>query len=243
MKSMKNILLASLSLTIVCAACKKDEEFIPQKYAEETILYPNEIPAHDGLMLSIRDYIGIDLTNQEIPVDAGVAEYGSPVLVNVGEVKVNNKALTATSSNKYVSNIDVINFDFNEGSQNRWAIAGVEEFPAFNRTLTVKMPGKIAFDDVPEIISLSGDVTLKVEKFPNHAQAIIWNLKDVEGNFIQKETTTNELTLTSAELAKLKPAENCLLKVAAYSMETWESSEKKYLFINQTVETAQIQLK
>lgn len=240
---MKNLLLATLSLTIAFTACKKEEPFTPAKYAEESVLYPAIIPEHDGIMMSIRDYIGIDLTNQEIPVDAGIAEYGRPVLVKVGEVKLNNKALTETSSNKYVSNIDVINFDLNEGNQNKWVIEGANGFTAFNKNLTVRMPGKIKFENVPAVLSLSQAVTLKVEKFPNHAQAIIWNLKDVEGNFIQKETTANELTLSVAELGTLKAAENCLLKVAAYSMENWESSGKKYVFINQTVETAQVELK
>ncbi len=243
MNSLKTLLFASLSFTLILSACKKDDDFVPEKYAEETVLYPESISEHDGIMLALRDYIGIDLTNQEIPVDAGIAEFGNPALVNVGEVKINNKALTETSSNRYVSNIDTYNFDLNEGAQNKWAIAGGNGFSSFNKTLTVKMPGKIKFSNVPAVISLSESVTFKVEKYPNHTQAIIWNLKDIEGNFIQKETTTNELTLTAAELGALKAAENCLLKVAAYSMENWESGGKKYVFINQTVETAQIELK
>jgi hypothetical protein len=68
-------------------------------------------------------------------------------------------------------------------------------------------------------------------------------LKDIDGNFIQKETLTNELTLTSAELSQLNPGKNSLLKVAAYSLDKWDNEGKRYVFINEMVETSNLELK
>jgi NifB/MoaA-like Fe-S oxidoreductase len=109
--------------------------------------------------------------------------------------------------------------------------------------MEVKMPAKITFDALPDIISLEKNITLKVKNFPTNAQAIIWQLKDIDGNFIQKETLTNELTLTSAELSQLIPGRNSLIKVAAYSLDKWDNGGKRFVFINEMVETANLELK
>ena len=82
-----------------------------------------------------------------------------------------------------------------------------------------------------------------MEDFPANAQAIIWQLKDINGNFIQKETLINEWTLTAAELSQLLPGKNSLIKVAAYSLEKWENGGKKYVFVNEMVETSAIEFK
>lgn len=237
-------LFFSVVAASVFFSCKKEDNFVPEKYADETILFPEELGEPDGLMMAVRDMVGIDLTGkQEIPVDLALAYFNPSGYVEVGEVKLNNKLLDLTSANQYVSNLENISFELNGSTQNRWSIAGDNGFETFNKVLTVRMPAKIVFDAAPAVIALNQQITLKVESLPNHAQAIIWQLKDVDGNFIQKETTTNELTLTASELSRLSAGRNSLLKVAAYSMEKWTNSGKQYVFVNQTVETATVELK
>lgn len=238
------VLFLSVVAATVLFSCKKEDNFVPEKYAEETVLFPDGIEEYDGMMMAVRDMIGIDLTGkQEIPVDLALAYFDQSGYKDVGQVKLNNKLLDLTSANQYVSNLENINFGLDGSTQNRWQVEGGNGFSSFNKVLTVRMPAKIVFEAVPAVIALGQEITLKVESLPNHAQTIIWQLKDVEGNFIQKETTINELTLTASELSKLSAGRNSLLKVAAYSMEKWANSGKQFVFINQTVETATVELR
>ncbi|MCO5231278.1 MAG: hypothetical protein M9958_09010 [Chitinophagales bacterium] len=230
-----------LIFTIV--SCKKDDDYTPMKYAEETILYPENIETIDALLLAIRDDIGIDLLNKEISVDFAFARFGDASSSDVQEVKLNNTVLSKTSANQFVSPIDKNNFNLNAGVQNKWDISGGANFPSFNKTATVKMPGKIAIDQEADIINLNQAITLRIKGIPANAQSIIWQLKDINNNYIQKETTTQELTLTVEELKKLAPGENSLLKVAAYSLERWEANGKHYAILNEFVDTREIQLK
>lgn len=242
--SFKNIFVLFVLLNIVLLSCKKEDNYVPEKYAEETVIYPEGIENRDATLLAIRDYVGVDLTGlTEIPVDFGLAEFLDTEFKNVGKVKLNNDSLTKTSAEFYVSNLDNINFDLNPGNQNQWSIEGGNGFAAFSRKMEAKMPAKIVFDALPNFISLSNNITLKVKSFPTNAQAIIWHLKDIDGNFIQKETLTNELTLTSSELSQLIPAKNSLIKVAAYSLDKWENEGKRFVFINEMVETATVEFK
>lgn len=242
--SYKNLFLVLTLATATAFSCKKEEQYIPEKYADESVIYPEGIDDRNALLLAIRDYVGVDITGtSEIPVDFALAEFKDNEFKNVGQLKLNGDTLTKTSANFYVSNLENINFNLNPGNQNQWSIVGGNGFSAFNRKLEVKMPTKIVFESLPDFISLSSNITLKVKSFPNNAQAIIWQLKDVDGNFIQKETTANELKLTSSELSQLVAGKNSLIKVAAYSLEKWENDGKKYVFVNEMVETSSIELK
>jgi hypothetical protein len=240
----KNIFILFVFINFALLSCKKEDNYVPEKYAEESILYPEGIENRDATLLAIRDYVGVDLTGTiEIPADFCLAEFLDTEFKNVGQVKLNNDVLSQTSANIYISSLDDINFNLNPGNQNLWLIEGGNGFSAFNRKMEVKMPAKITFDALPNIITLGNNVTLKVKNFPTNAQAIIWQLKDIDGNFIQKETLTNELTLTSAELSQLIPGRNSLIKVAAYSLDKWDNGGKRFVFINEMVETANLELK
>ena len=241
--SFKNLFVFFTLVSIAFSSCKKEEVYVPEKYAEESVLYPEGIEERDALLMAMRDYVRVEITgNSEISVDFALAQFTDKKFKAVGQVKLNNDSLVKTSANFYVSNLDKINFKLNPGTLNKWSITGGNGFTAFNRTLTVKMPAQIVFDSLPKSISLNNNITLRVKDFPLHAQAIIWQLKDVDGNLIQKETFNNEWTLTAAELSKLVPGKNCLIKVAAYSLEKWENGGKKYVFVNEMIEKADIEL-
>lgn len=225
-------------------SCKKDDNYVRVKFAEESVLYPEGIEDRDALLMAIRDYVRLSIASTaEFPVDLALAEFVDEDFKNVGQVKLNNDSLAKTSANFYVSNIDKSNYKLEPGNENQWSISGGNGFESFNKKLAVKMPAKIVFESLPSMISLSNDITLKVVDFPSNAQAIIWKLTDVDGHFIQKETITNELTLTAAELSKLSPGRNSLIKVAAYSLEKWENDGKKYVFVNEMVEMSSIEFK
>ncbi|MCO5234393.1 MAG: hypothetical protein LC105_02415 [Chitinophagales bacterium] len=239
----KNIQIILPCLFILLISCKKKDDFTPIKYAEETILYPENIEDIDALLMAIRDDIGIDLLNKEISVDFAFARFGQTNSVDVGDVKLNNILLSKTSANQYISPIDKNNFNLNSGIQNKWEIEGGSDYSAFNKSASIKMPAKITLDQVPDVIPLNQAITLKVNGLPSNAQAIIWQLKDINNQYIQKETTTSQLTITIDELKQLSLGENSLLKVAAYSLEKWEMDGKKFAFLNEFVETKNIQLK
>src|SRR5690606_10364675 len=104
------------------------------------------------------------------------------------------------------------------------------------------MPQKVNFVNPPATISKKSDMTLKLKEVPNHTQSIIWTIKDVDGKELYKETTIAEVTFTSSELQSLSIGKNSLIKIVAYNLETYSHSGKKYIFINKTVETADIDI-
>ena len=242
--SYKNLFLLFSLVAGILISCKKEDNYVPEKYADETVIYPVGIEDRDALLLSIRDYVKVDNSSTaEISVDFAFAEFFDKEFMNVGPVKLNGDSLVKTSAEFYVSNLDKNDFGLNPGTQNQWFIGGGNGFTTFNRMMEVKMPAKIVLESVPNSIALNTEVTLKAKNFPENAQAIIWHLKDVEGNFIQKETVTNELILSSSELSQLVPGKNSLIKVVAYSMERWENGGKQYVFLNEMVETAPVEFK
>lgn len=237
MKIYSSLILLAVSMYSLIS-CKKEDDFEPEKYADETLIFPNEMPNADGIFLAARDMIGIDLTGtQEVAVDMALVQIGSNPFVEVGTVKLNNKALAKSTANQYSSDLETLNFDLVPGKQNRWNISGNNGHAAFDKTISIKMPQKIEVANEPSVISRNQAITFQLKNYPNNAQAIIWNLKDVDNKYIQKETNTPEVTFTADELQTLVPGKNSLLKVAAYSMETWTNGDKKYNFLNETVET------
>lgn len=230
-------------LVISLTSCKKEEDYAPVKYAEEKIIIPANLPEHDGLFLAIRDMIGVDITGtQEIGIDITLAQIGKPVFSDVGQVKLNNKELFKGSNFQYSSDLEKLNFDLSPGKQNKWSIEGGNGFAAFEKTLSNRMPAKIVFQNVPGTVSQQKGISLQIKDVPNNAQSIIWTIKDVDGNELYKETTINEVNFSASELQTLTLGKNSLIKIVAYNIETYSNNGKNYVFINETVETADIDI-
>lgn len=242
MNSSLRLFLACMSIFLL-VTCKKEEEETPNKYAVESLVIPKDLPDYDGFFLAIRDMVGIDVTGtQEIGIDAVIARIGKPTFVDVGTVKLNNKVLYKTPSFQYSSDLENLIFDLTPGKQNKWSIEGGNGFAAFEKTLSIKMPQKVNLLNPPATISRQSEITLKLKEVPNNSQSIIWTIKDVEGKELYKETTTAEVRFSAAELQTLTTGKNSLIKIVAYNLETYSHSGKNYVFINETVETADIDL-
>lgn len=242
MNYFNKILLASLAICLF-TACKKDEEFTPTKYAEETLIIPKNLPEHDGFFLALRDMVGIDVTGtQEIAVEFALVQIGESDFSDVGIVKLNNKELSKSSANQYSSDLENLNFNLTPGKQNVWAVSGNSNFIGFNKTLNSKMPAKVELESIPNSISKSSDLQLTLKNYPNHAQSVIWTIKDIDNKELYKETNSAEVTFTSEELSTLTIGQNSLIKIVAYSTELMNHRDKKLLFINEFVETADINI-
>lgn len=223
---------------ILLGSCSKEKDLAPDKYAEDSITIPEGLDDYDGLMVAVRNYISkVEITEEPIVQDVAYSEFKvDGKFADVGQVKLNNKILFRVPSNQYVSLPDDENFKLNEGSKNVWNAGGKSGFPKFEKILTVSMPGLVIFDEVPSEISLSQGFSAKVKNVPTHTISLIWVLKDVEGNSIQKTTKTSEVTFTPSDMSSLKPGIRSLIKVAAYSIEEWSHEGKTFFFLNQTTD-------
>ena len=54
--SYKNLFLLFSLVAGILISCKKEDNYVPEKYADETVIYPVGIEDRDALLLSIRDY-------------------------------------------------------------------------------------------------------------------------------------------------------------------------------------------
>lgn len=230
---------ASLLLGV---GCKKDKEFIEENYAQDTLTVPASI-SYDGLMVGVRVFErtessqGVEgLEDKDIVHNLALAEFGTPNFTDVGNVKLNDVELSKIPTNQYVSAVDGSKFKFQEGGKNKWRITGGQGFESITYTMNSKMPGLVKLEDVAESISKQSAVTFKIQSMPAHAQALIWTLRDAEGNHIQKESNESEITFTAENLSKISSGRYNLLKVVAYSMDTQNHGNKTLVFMNQTVD-------
>ena len=237
----RTFLLLFLMVSYSWVACKKDEERGPSEYAEESVLLPAVTEEADAVLVAIRDRVAVDITGtQDISADLVTATFGKGSFTDVGDVKLNGKLLQKTSVNKYVNVIETLDYGLLPGVQNRWVTGAGGSFPEMNRVLGVKMPAKIVLKNVPAYLSKATGGSFDIESFPANAQSVIWQIKDVKGVVVQKETTGNSVTFSPEELSALSAAENCLLKVAAYSLESTTVSDRKYVFVNETTDAVYI---
>lgn len=234
---MRNLTIAFFAVILTGVACQKEKEDVLDEYAEDFIVFPEELEEHDGLMLAVMNYINtLEVTGTPIIQEFAYAEFKEEKFVDVGIVRLNGNLLFKVPSNQYVSMPDDIGFKLKEGIRNKWQISGGNSFQQINQQVSMKMPGLVTFEEPPSEINLSEPITLRIKNYPAQAEGVIWIVRDVDGKTIQKETKTAEITISAADLGELRSGAKSLIKVVAYASESWGSDGKKYLFLNETAD-------
>lgn len=234
-------MIAFFSIILLGVACKKEAEDVLDEYAEDTMIFPEDLGDYDGLFLAVRNYIGnVEVENKAITQDFAYAQMMNPDFVDVGAVLLNGSLLVKLPTHQYFSLLDNHDFKLNEGKQSKWEIKGGNGFQQFSKSLSIRMPGLVTFKESPSAINLAESITLRIEDYPSHADGVIWILRDIDEKTIQIESKTTEVTISAAELGELRPGAKSLIKVVAYSTEKWENGGKKYVFLNETAEVLNV---
>lgn len=252
MKTHNTLLLTLfLGIGLIFSSCSSDDvDPTPTTQATPT---PNAPSDANAVLAAVLSYSDLPSTVPSIPGIGGIAidvasgsffngNVGS-TLVNVGDVKLNTKALAIPGGNAYINNPTDFSYSLVSGQTNSWQVAGGGGFNAFTHTTAKKMPSQVKFSaSVAASYSKSSDVVLSIESVTSNTDNILWLISDGKTT-VTKEAKSTSVTFTSSELSGLKATANGLVQAASYNTEEKSYGGKKVYFINETVHTKFVEIK
>ncbi|WP_339755480.1 hypothetical protein [Algoriphagus aquimarinus] len=241
-----------LGIAVIFSACSSDDDIDPTQ-TTQTNPIPNAPGDANAVLAAVMSYSDLPSSVPSIPGVGGLAidvASGSfftaaigTNLVNVGDVKLNAKALTIPGGNAYINNPTDFSYSLVAGQTNTWQVAGGSGFDAFTHTTTKKMPSQVKFSSsVAASYSKGSDVTLSIEAVTSNTDNILWVISDGKTT-VTKESKTTSVTFSSSELSALKATSAGLVQAASYNAEEKSFGGKKVYFINETVHTKIIEIK
>lgn len=240
-----------LGIALVFSACSSDDDKDPQQTTQSSPM-PNAPSDANAVLAAVISLSDLPSSVPSVPGVGGLAidvasgsffdgAIGSS-LVNVGEVKLNSKALTIPGGNAYTNNPTDFSYSLVVGQNNSWQVAGGSGFDAFSHTTAKKMPSQVKFaSSVADTYSKSSDVTLSIESVTSNTDNILWLITDGK-TVVTKESKTTSVTFSASDLSGLKATSTGLVQVASYNAEEKSFSGKKVYFINETVHSKFIEI-
>ncbi|MEB2774471.1 hypothetical protein SYJ56_04090 [Algoriphagus sp. D3-2-R+10] len=241
-----------LGMVFTFSACSSDDDINP-KQTTQTNPMPNAPGDANAVLAAVMSYSDLPGSVPSIPGVGGVAidvasgsffngAVGSS-LVNVGDVKLNSKALQIPGGNAYINNPTDFSYSLVAGQTNSWQVAGGSGFDAFTHTTVKKMPSQVKFSaSVVDSYSKASDIVLTIESVTSNTDNILWVISDGKTT-VTKESKTTSVTFSSSELSGLKATSTGLVQAASYNTEEKTFGSKKVYFINETVHTKIIEIK
>lgn len=241
-----------LGITLIFSACSSEDDNDPKQTAQANPM-PNAPGDANAVLAAVMSYSDLPSSVPSIPGVGGMAidvasgsffngEIGSK-LVNVGEVKLNTKALQIPGGNAYINNPTDFSYSLVAGQTNSWQVTGGSGFDAFTHTTTKKMPSQVKFSSsVADSYSKGSDVMLSIESITSNTDNILWVISDGKTT-VTKESKSKSVTFSSSELSSFKATTTGLVQVASYNSEEKSYGGKKVYFINETLHTKMIEIK
>ncbi|WP_192345843.1 hypothetical protein [Algoriphagus sp. Y33] len=240
-----------LGVVLFFSACSSDEDIAPQSTTQSSPM-PNAPGDANAVLAAVISYSDLPDAMPSVPGVVGLAidvasgsffngAIGSD-LVNVGEVKLNSKALQIPGGNAYINDPTDFSYSLAAGQTNTWQVAGGSGFDGFTHATVKKMPSQVKFSSsVGTSFSKGSDVTLTIEAVTSNTDNILWVISDGKTT-VTKESKTASVTFSSSELSGLNATSTGLVQAASYNAEEKSFSGKKVYFINETVHTKIIEI-
>ncbi|MEP0712145.1 hypothetical protein [Algoriphagus sp.] len=252
MKTLNTTLWALfLGATLVFSSCSSDDvDPTPTTQATPT---PNAPSDANAVLAAVLSYSDLPSTVPSVPGLGGIAidvasgsffngAIGS-TLVNVGEVKLNSKALSIPGGNAYVNNPTDLSYSLVSGQTNSWQVAGGSGFDAFTHTTAKRMPSQVKFRaSLADSFSKGSDITLSIEAVTSNTDNILWVISDGRTT-VTKEAKATSVTFSASELSGLRATANGLVQAASYNTEEKTFGGKKVFFVNESVHTKIVEIK
>ena len=241
-----------LGVVLTFSACSSDDDTDP-KQTTQTNPTPSAPSDANAVLAAVLSYSDLPSSVPSVPGVGGLAidvasgsffdgAVGSK-LVNVGDVKLNSKALTIPGGNAYINNPTDFSYSLVSGQTNTWQVAGGSGFDAFSHTTAKKMPSQVKFaSSVGASFSKGSDITLAIETMTSNTDNILWVISDGKTT-VTKESKTTSVTFSASELSGLKATSSGLVQAASYNAEEKSYGGKKVYFINESVHTKIVEIK
>lgn len=241
-----------LGVILTFSACGSDDDKDPTQ-TTQTNPTPTAPSDANAVLAAVLSYSDLPSSVPSVPGVGGIAidvasgsffngAVGSS-LVNVGEVKLNSKALTIPGGNAYINNPTDFSYSLVPGQSNSWQVAGGSGFDAFSHTTAKKMPSQVKFaSSVAASYSKGSDVVLSIETMTSNTDNILWVISDGKTT-VTKESKTTSVTFSASEISGLKATSTGLIQAASYNAEEKSYGGKKVYFINESVHTKIIEIK
>jgi hypothetical protein len=241
-----------LATALIFSSCSSDDDTDPAQTTQTTPT-PDAPSDANAVLAAVMSYSDLPSNVPSVPGIGGIAidvasgsffngAIGSS-LVNVGEVKLNTKALQTPGGNAYINNPTDFSYSLVPGQSNSWQVAGGSGFDAFSHTTAKKMPSQVKFrSTVADNFSKGSDLTLSIESVTSNTDNILWVVSDGRTT-VTKESKTTSVTFTASEMSGLRTTANGLVQVASYNTEEKSFGGKKVFFVNQSVHTKIVEIK
>lgn len=251
MKTIKaNFWIILIALSFGFASCNSDDNEPEQQ--TQTNPTPDVPGDANGVLAAIKVITNLPAGTPTVPgisditLDVASGSFfegaqGSS-LVNVGVVSLNGNQLQNIGSNAYINNPTQLNAGIISGQTNSWEVGGANGFAAFTHTTAKRMPSQVKFAaNVGDTFSKSGAVTLTIQAIPSNIDNILWVISD--GNkVLTKEARSTSVTFDASEMSTLSASSTSLVQVAAYNTEGQTFGGKKIYFINETVDSKNVEI-
>ncbi|RAI92023.1 hypothetical protein [Algoriphagus yeomjeoni] len=240
-----------LGVVLTFSACSSDDDNDPSQ-ATQTNPTPTAPSDANAVLAAVLSFSDLPSSVPSVPGLGGIAidvasgsffngAVGS-ALVNVGEVKLNSKALTIPSGNAYINNPIDFSYSLVPGQTNTWEVAGGSGFDAFSHVTAKRMPSQVKFaSSVAASFSKGSDLTLSIEAMTSNTDNILWVVSD-GSTTLTKESKTTSVTFSASELGGLRATSTGLVQAASYNTEEKSFGGKKIYFINESVHTKVVEI-
>lgn len=234
--------LTTVIITLFLVGCTKSEELTPDIPSTQGTQTPT-ITFSDGygVMAAIKTVSYTTVAGYTVPVEVNTAvaaflstpSGGS--LVAAGNVSLNNKMLTLTSTNAYVYQTLTDPLVFN---QFVWNVSGSGAVPAITYTDDKPMADFSGFSSLPATITKASGLTISLGTAVTNADSVYVVISDYSNGYILKRVAGNAAacTFSAAELSILAAGQG-MLQVCPWNYKDEDINSKKFYFVNEAAYT------
>jgi hypothetical protein len=237
--SLSVVLFASLFMT----GCSKSEDSTPSTPSTPGSQTPG-VSFKDGYgaLAAVKTvtYQTVSGFSAPIVLNTAVAAFPSSMgsgssLVDAGNVSLNTKMLTKTSTNAYVYQTFTDPLVFNQFA---WKVSGSGAVPAITYTDDRPMADFSGYENLPGTITKANGLTISLGSAITDADSVYVVITDYSNGYILKRVAGNaaQCEFSAAELSKLVAGQG-MLQICPWNYKAQDFNDKRFYFVNESAYT------